>query len=195
MIALIDRLAAYAAREAENDENNALSDQTPSEQPPQSAAVDASAEQPNASSTQLNGHASSLTVEQDHSHAQGTANASTTGTEHDAQLAKAAEHSEKASQKFRGIPQDVKLFEVFWHQVIELIKVPCITSCMTCADVSILQARPDLNIQDVTALIVSLANLSLSCYPDRIDYIDQVLSFAMIKTDEYVNRSVTPRQA
>ncbi len=26
-------------------------------------------------------------------------------------------------KKFRGIPEDVKLFEVFWHQVVELIKV------------------------------------------------------------------------
>lgn len=27
------------------------------------------------------------------------------------------------AKKFRGIPEDVKLFEVFWHQVVELIKV------------------------------------------------------------------------
>lgn len=26
-------------------------------------------------------------------------------------------------KKFRGIPENVKLFEVFWHQVVELIKV------------------------------------------------------------------------
>lgn len=26
-------------------------------------------------------------------------------------------------KKFRGIPEDVKLFEVFWQQVVELIKV------------------------------------------------------------------------
>lgn len=42
-----------------------------------------------------------------------------------------------------------------------------------------LQARPDLSIQDVTALLVSLANLSLSCYPSHLNYIDQVLSFAL----------------
>ncbi len=29
----------------------------------------------------------------------------------------------KSVKKFRGIPEDVKLFEVFWHQVVELIKV------------------------------------------------------------------------
>ena len=26
-------------------------------------------------------------------------------------------------KKFRGVPENVKLFEVFWHQVVELIKV------------------------------------------------------------------------
>ena len=40
------------------------------------------------------------------------------------------------------------------------------------------QARPDLSLQDITALLVSLANLSLSCYPAQLTYIDQVLSFA-----------------
>ena len=30
---------------------------------------------------------------------------------------------EPAVKKFRGIPENVELFEVFWHQVVELIKV------------------------------------------------------------------------
>lgn len=30
---------------------------------------------------------------------------------------------EQLVRKFRGIPEDVKLFEVFWHQIVELIKV------------------------------------------------------------------------
>jgi vacuolar protein sorting-associated protein 35 len=62
----------------------------------------------------------------------------------------------------------VKLFEVFWHQVVELVK-----------------ARPDLSIQDITALLVSLTNLSLSCYPDRLEYVDQVLAFATDKINEF----------
>ncbi|KAF9523654.1 vacuolar protein sorting-associated protein 35 [Crepidotus variabilis] len=72
------------------------------------------------------------------------------------------------TKKFRGVPEDVQLFEVFWKQVVELIK-----------------ARPDLSIQDVTALFVSLTNLSLSCYPDRLEYVDQVLAFAAVKIKEY----------
>lgn len=47
------------------------------------------------------------------------------------------------------------------------------------------QARPDLSIQDITALLVSLVNLSLSCYPDKLEYVDQVLSFALSKVTEY----------
>ena len=53
---------------------------------------------------------------------------------------------------------------------------------------SILQARPDLSIQDITALLVSLVNLSLSCYPDKIDYVDQVLEFAKRKVTEFSER-------
>ena len=30
-------------------------------------------------------------------------------------------------KKFRGVPENVKLFEVFWHQVVELIKVSCLS--------------------------------------------------------------------
>ncbi|KAG9088275.1 Vacuolar protein sorting-associated protein 35, partial [Ceratobasidium sp. 392] len=74
-------------------------------------------------------------------------------------------------KKFRGIPEDVKLFEVFWQQVVELIK-----------------ARPDLSIQDITALLVSLINLALSCYPDRLEYVDQVLAFAQTKVGEFQDR-------
>lgn len=36
---------------------------------------------------------------------------------------KGKEKVDAVTPKFRGIPEDVKLFEVFWHQVVELIKV------------------------------------------------------------------------
>jgi vacuolar protein sorting-associated protein 35 len=50
------------------------------------------------------------------------------------------------------------------------------------------QARPDLSIQDITALCVSLINLSLSCYPDRLEYVDQILSFAHSKCQEFAQK-------
>ncbi len=96
---------------------------------------------------------------------EGAAAAQANGTE---QAPPVPPESEKPPRKFRGIPENVPLFEVFWQQVVRLI-----------------QARPDIAIQDVTALLVSLVNLSLSCYPDRLEYVDQVLGFARGKVIEY----------
>lgn len=42
----------------------------------------------------------------------------------------------------------------------------------------------------MTALLVSLVNLSLSCYPDRLEYVDQVLGFAKDKIAEFADKSV-----
>jgi vacuolar protein sorting-associated protein 35 len=44
-----------------------------------------------------------------------------------------------------------------------------------------------LPIQDTTALLVSLANLALNIYPDRLDYVDQVLEYANQKVKQHVN--------
>ncbi|KAJ7470453.1 vacuolar protein sorting-associated protein 35 [Mycena latifolia] len=132
VIALIDRLAAYAAREAENEQ--ASRSHPESEQPPTEDGVD------------------------------GTTVADEVSTNGPVET----ERPVASVRKFRGVPEDVQLFEVFWQQVVELIK-----------------ARPDLSIQDITALFVSLTNLSLSCYPDRLEYVDQVLGFAAEKIKEY----------
>lgn len=93
-----------------------------------------------------------------------------------------------AVKKFRGIPEDVKLFEVFWQQVVQLIRVSTSQTLPLRSDPP--QARPDLSIQDISALLVSLINLSLSCYPDRLEYVDQILAFASGKVQEYQNRWV-----
>ncbi|KAK9768718.1 retromer complex subunit Vps35 [Basidiobolus ranarum] len=71
-------------------------------------------------------------------------------------------------KRIRGIPEDVKLFEVFWEQIVELVK-----------------ARPDLSIQDITGLLVSLINLSLSCYPEQLNYVDQIIGYTKEKMTEY----------
>jgi vacuolar protein sorting-associated protein 35 len=47
-----------------------------------------------------------------------------------------------------------------------------------------------LSVQDITALLVSLTNLSLSCYPDRLEYVDQVLGFARDKVKEFSDKQV-----
>lgn len=57
----------------------------------------------------------------------------------------------------KNIPKDIKLFEVFYEQVVNLVNAQ------------------QLAIQDTTALLVSLTNLALKIYPDRLEYVDRIL--------------------
>ncbi|KAF8928415.1 Vacuolar protein sorting-associated protein 35 [Dissophora ornata] len=163
VIALVDRLAAHAAREADSNDDDDVSDAPASPKAPSTKAEGEEAEK-----------------------AEGEANGETTedkeeGGEEEEEEAKEKEEEAVVQEdqpvpapkppkirKIRGIPEDVKLFEIFWGKIVELVKF-----------------RPDLSIQDVTALLVSLTNLSLSCYPDNLEYADQVLGFAKDKTAEY----------
>ncbi|KAF9446777.1 vacuolar protein sorting-associated protein 35 [Macrolepiota fuliginosa MF-IS2] len=180
VIALIDRLAAYAAREAENEDPEETKKQ-------EEAAAKRLAEKVNAQKAKARQNGgyrppspttpssesnawdsptsptieSSVITEPEKSSTPETP--STPSVE-----SKGKEKEGTPVRKFRGVPEDVRLFEVFWKQVVELIK-----------------ARPDLSIQDITALLVSLTNLSVSCYPDRLEYVDQILGFAAEKIKEY----------
>ncbi|KAA1468313.1 vacuolar protein sorting-associated protein 35 [Dentipellis sp. KUC8613] len=180
VIALIDRLAAYAAREAENEDPEETKRQ-------EEAAARRLAERVKIQRARAreNGGFTSPTNE---FRTEGDAWSSPTsptgpkspatngvnGTHEETTGEKVDKGKEKEGtatvRKFRGVPENVKLFEVFWEQVVQLIK-----------------ARPDLSIQDVTALLVSLTNLSLSCYPDRLEYVDQVLGFARDKIKEFAD--------
>jgi vacuolar protein sorting-associated protein 35 len=73
---------------------------------------------------------------------------------------------EKAS---KGIPENIKLYEIFFEQVMNLVNAQ------------------HLPIQDTTALLVSLANLALKIYPDRLDYVDQILDYANQKVKQHAN--------
>jgi len=77
----------------------------------------------------------------------------------------------EVDQKIKGIPDDIKLFEIFYEQVMSLTKM---------------QRLP---LWDTIALLVSLTNLALNIYPDRLDYVDQVLAFANEKVAQYVNHA------
>ncbi|KAJ5644919.1 hypothetical protein N7507_010930 [Penicillium longicatenatum] len=70
-----------------------------------------------------------------------------------------------------SLPAEVKLYDIFYDQVVNLIKT---------------RALP---IQDTMALLVSLVNLALNIYPDRLEYVDQVLDFAAQKTAEYTDHA------
>ncbi|OIW28264.1 vacuolar protein sorting-associated protein 35 [Coniochaeta ligniaria NRRL 30616] len=79
------------------------------------------------------------------------------------------EDGEVAQRRRRGIPEDVRLYEIFFGQVKNLV-----------------QAQ-HLPIQDTIALCVSLTNLALNVYPSRLDYVDQILDYANNKTIEHAN--------
>ncbi|KIY47630.1 vacuolar protein sorting-associated protein 35 [Fistulina hepatica ATCC 64428] len=169
VISLIDRLAAYAAREAENEDP----EETKREE---EAAARRLAEKVKAQKERQRAATSPATAvappEASAWAAPSTPATATTAVaspseESDTPRFKGKSKEGSPVRKFRGIPEDVQLFEVFWKQVVELIK-----------------ARPDLPLQDVTALFVSLTNLSLSCYPDRLEYVDQILAYAADKIGE-----------
>jgi vacuolar protein sorting-associated protein 35 len=68
-------------------------------------------------------------------------------------------------------PKDVQLYEVFFTQVKNLVEAQ------------------HLPIQDIIALLVSLCNLALNNYPDRLDYVDQILAYATAKIKENINNA------
>lgn len=173
VIALLDKLAAYAAREAENEALEAANVPPPTPAKASETEANGKADGPSSPDPANNEKAAGNGQDPEKKEAEDAAGDQQGKSELSPTKPKAPE-----VKKYRGIPEDVKLFEVFWHQVVELIR-----------------ARPDLTIQDVTALLVSLIGLSLSCYPDRIDYVDQVLTFAKGKVDEYHNRLVCPNSA
>ncbi|KAJ5235596.1 uncharacterized protein N7469_004764 [Penicillium citrinum] len=75
------------------------------------------------------------------------------------------------SEEKSEVPAEVRLYDIFYEQVVSLIKT---------------RALP---IQDTMALLVSLVNLALNIYPERVEYIDQVLNFATQKTAEYTDHA------
>lgn len=143
VIALIDRLAAYAAREAENEDPEETKRQ-------EEAAARRLAEKVKIQKAKLrqNGHVNGSSTPATESVATDSLEwgsapqsptvvnvtdkeseaASVDGTEdgEGEKVSKGKEKEQQALRKFRGVPEDVKLFEVFWQQVVELIKVSCV---------------------------------------------------------------------
>ena len=65
--------------------------------------------------------------------------------------------------------REVLLFEIFYDQVVNLVKT---------------RALP---IQDTMALLTSLVNLASNIYPDRLEYVDKVLGYAAEKANEHAD--------
>ena len=129
VIALIDRLAAHAAREAENEDAEEAKLQ-------EEAAARRLAERVKAQRARARANGATSPVHEyknEPGWAEPTSPPSSARDEEKSasidggdgeKLDKGKEKVGEPVRKFRGVPENVKLFEVFWEQVVELIKVP-----------------------------------------------------------------------
>ena len=131
VISLIDRLAAYAAREAESEDPEETKKQ-------EEAAARRLAEKVKIQKAKLRANTSTpgndgvQNVDGDvwSSESQSPTSVPAKDIEDLSQVTQGVnrelpddEKSDITVRKFRGIPEHVKLFEVFWQQIVELIKV------------------------------------------------------------------------
>jgi vacuolar protein sorting-associated protein 35 len=179
VIGLMDRLSAYAARESEAEP---IEDRQKLEEDGLAKLLEA---------TRINNErdeAMAAKPRADGEHAESGVNGS---TETESNTADTESHISEATtevartepeaasvngnsdadtgKKSRGIPDNVKLYEIFFEQVMNLVNAQ------------------HLPIQDTTALLVSLANLALNIYPERLDYVDQILDYANQKCGQHAN--------
>ncbi|KAI0126051.1 vacuolar protein sorting-associated protein 35 [Xylariales sp. AK1849] len=180
VIGLMDRLSAYAERESQVEvsgdrakiEEDALADllekvrlgKEQQESKPEPAEP---SEEANGEEEHTNGESAESPVmdfaEGVTETAPSVADTETTAVDAD------GEESVKSLKQERGIPKNIKLYEIFFEQVNNLV------------------VAQHLAIPDTIALLGSLTNLALNIYPDRLDYVDQVLDYANRKMREHAN--------
>ncbi|KAK3947932.1 vacuolar protein sorting-associated protein 35 [Pseudoneurospora amorphoporcata] len=170
VIGLMDRLSDYAEREAQNEEDEdrgqleeeALTKLLERVKLAKSAAEAEETSAPTPEAPENGEHAGADVVSTDE-----TENAEPAVAETEATPTNGDEP--EPTKKHRGIPENVPLYEIFFGQVKNLV-----------------QAQ-HLPIQDTIALCVSLTNLALNIYPERLDYVDQILDYAHAKVKEHAN--------
>jgi vacuolar protein sorting-associated protein 35 len=174
VIGLMDRLSAYAAREAE-------AEGTENKQANEQEALTALLEKLKVTKENAQGSSPKLAEKgQDTNGENGETTEESTSAETPAEAPSTEVtdgQTNGETKKSRGIPDNIKLFEIFHEQVINLVSM---------------QRLP---IQDVTALLVSLANLALNIYPERLDYVDQVLQYATKEVARFTNSADLHSQA
>ncbi|XXG98649.1 hypothetical protein Hte_004976 [Hypoxylon texense] len=177
VIGLMDRLSAYAERESQNEvtddkaklEEEALAsllekvrlakEQHEAEPVPGETSSEANGEHANGEPSEN----AEVSAPSESEPAPSVADTEATAVD------KESEDASQPSKKQRGIPPNVKLYEVFFDQVNNLVNAQ------------------HLPIQDTIALLVSLTNLALNIYPSRLDYVDQILEYANRKVKEHAN--------
>ena len=133
---MIDRLAAYAAREAESEdpEETKRQEEAAARRLAEKVRIQKAKLRANTSAAGSNG-VQDVDADVWSSEPQSPTSALAKDAEDLSRVAQDAnggslndEKGDTAVRKFRGIPENVRLFEVFWQQVVELIKVR-IRSC------------------------------------------------------------------
>lgn len=128
---MIDRLAAYAAREAESEdpEETKRQEEAAARRLAEKVKIQKAKLRANPSAAGSNGM-QNMDADIWSSEPQISTSAPTKDDEDLTQTTQDMngepnndEKDDIAARKFRGIPENVKLFEVFWQQVVELIKV------------------------------------------------------------------------
>ncbi|OTB06574.1 hypothetical protein M426DRAFT_112711 [Hypoxylon sp. CI-4A] len=177
VIGLMDRLSAYAERESQEEvtedraklEEDALAnllEKIRLEKEQQEAKPTTSEDSTDANGDQVSGEPSNLTPAEAATESEPPSSIADTET---TAVNQEADESSQPPKKQRGIPPNVKLYEVFFDQVNNLVNAQ------------------HLPIQDTIALLVSLTNLALNIYPNRLDYVDQILDYANRKVKDHAN--------
>lgn len=179
VIGLMDRLSAYAARESEAEpiedrkklEEDAiaklLEDTRISNEKREAKAKEPQPDSENVES-QINGSNEGESALKDKEAATSEPSKDAAQEQQDS-VAINGDNDAAGTKRSRGIPENVKLYEIFFEQVMNLVNAQ------------------HLPIQDTTALLVSLANLALNIYPERLDYVDQILDYANQKCKQHAN--------
>lgn len=164
VIGLMDRLSSYAQREAT---------EAPSPEEKQAAeeqAISRLLEKTSLKETEQQAESASKSEPPSTNGAETDAadDMSTAETITKSENLEAEPSQENLNGESKGVA-DVKLYEIFYEQVVNLVKTR------------------GLSIQDTMALLTSLVNLALNIYPEKLEYVDQVMAYASEKTAEYVD--------
>ncbi|ODA77226.1 hypothetical protein RJ55_06853 [Drechmeria coniospora] len=180
VIGLMDRLSEYADREGSTGkgtdqekaeaEAEALSDLLEKAKLQEDGGLKA------AVSAELEPHAAGATAVEPGptEQGQGGPSAEPAGNDTNAVGGESTSSAEMGAAAVNGKEADgtsVQLYEIFFAQVKNLVEAQ------------------HLPVQDSIALLVSLCNLALNNYPERLDYVDQILAFATIKSKENINNA------
>lgn len=182
VIGLMDRLSEYAERDGPNEktadkekvEGDALAKllekvKLQKETPPPAPAPEAkSGDEPSDKPADANGEDEPASETEPEAE-EFADNASTAAEEPAASVADTETTAVNGNEE--SITENVQLYEIFFAQVKNLVEAQ------------------HLPIPDTIALLVSLANLALNLYPERLDYVDQILSYATTKVRENLNNA------